>query len=353
MEAVKCPFHILIADGSMDEENKKIIDGNKHRFSHVSFKYLRYPPDNTILDFERKMADALSKIDTPYVMWNSNDDFPIVGAMLKCIDYLEQDKKNEFVACCGQFHLFALKANKPFGVITHLSSFHSNYYKNGNVLLSDAKNRVLSQMPFKFPFIQYSILRTNVFCKILQQLVENNITDSMVSEFFIVRSLICNGKYNELRTISLLFSQLFTSIWTPDFFIKKVLLGNFVNEHKTTMKLLAEQIVQSSSPNSTQANVTTVQEELESHFVDALNPKTLGSFLRFQSILNSQYILRLRNVYQLFKGYLANRYLANLSKYKLFIYLWFYSPQQAKHLLQSINAFQKVSKHLPDDIKEK
>jgi glycosyltransferase domain-containing protein len=344
MEAVECPFHILIADGSLDEENKKIIDDNKRRFSHVSFEYLRYPPDSTILDFERKMADALSKINTPYVIWNGNDDFPILNSALECIKFLDKDEKNEFVACGGQFHLFTLRANKPFGVITHLSSFCSNYYKSGSILLLNAKNRVLSQMPFKYPFIQYSILRTNMFCKIYQKLVENHITDLMVSEFFTVRSLICSGKYNMLRHTPLLFSQLSVSTWTPTFFMKKVLLGNFVNEHKATMKLLAEQIVQSSSSNLTQANITTIQEELELCFVDTLNPKTLGNFLRFQSILNSQYISRLRNVYQLFKEYAANRYLANLYKYKLCAFLWFHSHQQAKCVLQSLNFFQNVAK---------
>ena len=49
MEAVKCPFKILIADGSLDEENKKVIDENKHRWPHVNFEYYRFPPDNTLL----------------------------------------------------------------------------------------------------------------------------------------------------------------------------------------------------------------------------------------------------------------------------------------------------------------
>jgi glycosyltransferase domain-containing protein len=349
MEAVKCPFHIFIADGSLDEENKKIIDDNKHRFSHVSFEYLRYPPDNTTLDFERKMADALSKINTPYVMWNGNDDFPIIGSMLECIKFLDKDEKSEFAACGGQVYQFAIRENKPFGVITHFS----RQYKEGSILFSDAKSRVLSQMPFKYPYIQYAILRTNVFCKIWQKLVENNITDLMVSECFVIRSLICSGKYNVLRHAPLFFPQSFSSVWTSTFFIKKVLLENFVNEHKITMQVIAEKIVQSSSSNSTQANVTTVQIELESHFVDTLDPKTLWEFLRFQSILSSQYSLRLRNVYRLFEKYLSNRYLANLHKYKLFAFLWFFNPQQAKHVLQSISAFQKVSKHLPDDIKDK
>ena len=31
MEEVQCPFKIFIADGSLNEENKNIIDENKHR----------------------------------------------------------------------------------------------------------------------------------------------------------------------------------------------------------------------------------------------------------------------------------------------------------------------------------
>ncbi|MDR0756041.1 MAG: TIGR00180 family glycosyltransferase [Puniceicoccales bacterium] len=351
MEAVECPFHILIADGSLDEENKKIIDDNKHRFSHVSFEYLRYPPDNTILDFERKMADALSKINTPYVVWHNNDDFSIVGSMLECIKFIDKDEKGEFVACGGPAYQFMIHKNKPFGNFT--SNFVCKNKKDG-VLSLDTKSRVLSSMPFYQTIIQNVILRTDTFHQAYRELVKHNITDLLVSEYFLVRYLLCKGKYKILHNTPYWFYQTNTSVWQPEFFLKKVLLGSFLEEHKITMHLIAEQIVQSSSLDLTSANISAIQTELEEHFVKSLNAKTLKDFIQLQTdLLNCQFILQLIETYRGLKNCLMRFYWTNLKKYSWYLFVWLRNPRLATHVLQSVSAFQKVSKHLPDDIKGK
>ena len=115
LEAVRCPFKVYLLDNSHGDEDRQIIEANKHRFPHVAYEYHRYQPSNGLLDFFDRMACALSKITTPYVIRYDNDGFLDMDVLLQCVAFLEQDSKHEYIACMGQIHPFTTYKNKCFG----------------------------------------------------------------------------------------------------------------------------------------------------------------------------------------------------------------------------------------------
>lgn len=189
MEAVKCPFKILIADGSLDEENKKVIDENKHRWPHVNFEYYRFPPDNTLLDFQRKMVGILGRVTTPYVMWNSNDDFYVIDTMFECVNFLEEDTKQEYVGCGGKHYRFIAIRNKikKINLIKNSFAFY-NFTENS------AFKRILEQIPYKGACLQYAVIRKNIFekCCLYVSSLQLNL---LSSEYFFVRMFLFYGKF--------------------------------------------------------------------------------------------------------------------------------------------------------------
>ena len=290
MEEVQCPFKIFIADGSLNEENKNIIDENKHRFPHVNFEYHRFPPDNTILDFTKKMAGALNLIRTPYVVENSNDDFYVIDTIIKSIEFLEQDVKKEYVACGGAKYTFETKDGLAFNPIRHITPIlYNNYYREGAVTNNVALNRVLLQMPFKYPFIQYDVLRTLCLRNAYDLLWKNKICNLIVSEYFTVRYLISLGK-RHLVNAEYLYSQLFVSVWKQRFFLELVLEDNFSENHNQCMRLLAEKICGDDANR-----IGAVEQQLKEKWVQSINPKTFIDFLRFQNVMATDFMLQFRN----------------------------------------------------------
>jgi len=192
MEAVKCPFKILIADGSLDEENKKVIDENKHRWPHVNFEYHRFQPDNTILDFQKKMVGILSKVTTPYVMWNSNDDFYVIDTTFECIKFLEEDTKQEYVGCGGKHYRFIAIKDK----IKKINLIKNNFAAY-NFTQNSAFERILDQIPYKGACCVYGIVRKSVFEKTYLMAYSLQIQNLKVLEYFFVKLLLCFGKFSQ------------------------------------------------------------------------------------------------------------------------------------------------------------
>jgi glycosyltransferase domain-containing protein len=298
MEAVRCPFKILIADGSLDEENKKVIDENKHRWPHVNFEYYRFPPDNTILDFQKKMVGILGKVTTPYVMWNSNDDFYVIDTMLKCVNFLEEDTKQEYSACGGGIYTFYTHRNLPFEKLKNVCLNTCRYYKEEMYDTDSAFDRVISQMPYKCAYIQYAIIRTRNLYDVYKLCCENSILELEISEYFSARYLLACGKYKILQN-RLVYSQVGFSTWRPQFLLKRIFLGTYYQDFQKAMQLLATKLSE-----TCETTVDELKQKLTSHWCDSLNPKTINSVLHFLGICQVDYIIKLRIFLQKLKAHL-------------------------------------------------
>lgn len=85
-----CPFPILIADGSKTSENADIIKGYLSH-SDLDIQYHRYPFDENFDVYYKKVADAVSKVTTPFIVKADNDDFYDFSVLLEGLDLLEKD----------------------------------------------------------------------------------------------------------------------------------------------------------------------------------------------------------------------------------------------------------------------
>ena len=74
MDDVRCPYPILIADGGEDAaaESRLRQPGN---YPNLTYTYLRYPFDEDYGTYYRKLADVITRVATPYLLFADNDDF--------------------------------------------------------------------------------------------------------------------------------------------------------------------------------------------------------------------------------------------------------------------------------------
>ncbi|MBI4887725.1 MAG: TIGR00180 family glycosyltransferase [Acidobacteria bacterium] len=109
---VRLPFKVFIADGGSDDSAGRAL-GDHSRFPHVDYTYVRYPHDATYADFYAKLADALSRIDTPYVALADNDDFLIADGVRQAIRFLADHP--EYATCGGQCAVFWVTPSEAGG----------------------------------------------------------------------------------------------------------------------------------------------------------------------------------------------------------------------------------------------
>ncbi len=79
---------ILIADGSIEDstfESVQKFSANTTLF----LKYKRYPPDLNYEIYMDKMMDAFETIETPYVVWATDDDFYDCELLYSGVNFLE------------------------------------------------------------------------------------------------------------------------------------------------------------------------------------------------------------------------------------------------------------------------
>ncbi|OGT45985.1 MAG: hypothetical protein A3E82_07645 [Gammaproteobacteria bacterium RIFCSPHIGHO2_12_FULL_38_11] len=156
--AFNCPFHILIADGSKTSENEDII---KSYLSKLDIEYCRYPYDENYEMYYRKVADAASKINTPFVIQVDNDDLYDFSVFSEGLELLLQD--SSYSSCCVQRLVFTVK--KPFSI-----SF-SPEMPEPSIKLKNAHERLSYFLDGSRRGVCYNILRVPFYQKIWRDIV--------------------------------------------------------------------------------------------------------------------------------------------------------------------------------------
>lgn len=85
---VNLPFRVLIADGGSDQSVAEVL-ANRTNFPNVDYEYIRYPYDATPTHYYAKVLDALNRVETPFVVLADNDDFFVVDALLRSLEFLK------------------------------------------------------------------------------------------------------------------------------------------------------------------------------------------------------------------------------------------------------------------------
>ncbi len=101
---VGLPYRILIADGGADDSAAELAAESSAR--GLALEYIRYPFDATYAEYYAKLADALARVTTPFVVMADNDDLFIPEGLTRAVAFLQAHP--EYVACGGQCAVFWL-----------------------------------------------------------------------------------------------------------------------------------------------------------------------------------------------------------------------------------------------------
>jgi glycosyltransferase domain-containing protein len=90
---IRFPYPILFGDGGNNPVIRKIITERRDLFPNLSYKYFQYEATDApvVQDYLVRCADMLGKIETPYVLWCDNDDFPVLSGVRLAEKELDND----------------------------------------------------------------------------------------------------------------------------------------------------------------------------------------------------------------------------------------------------------------------
>ena len=91
MNDVCCPHRILIADGGKDRDIEEDLRDHGN-YENLDYEYIRYPYDSCLEDYYKKLDDAISQVQTPYILLADNDDFYLLDRVSEILDALDNDK---------------------------------------------------------------------------------------------------------------------------------------------------------------------------------------------------------------------------------------------------------------------
>ena len=190
------PFKIIIADGGKTSIiEKALLD--KSTFPNILYEYYKYPFDSDISCFKKKLIDATSKIDSPFMMLTDNDDFIIVNGIIKSLNFME---KNPKYSCAKGRIGFVNVGAKNFKKNQLVYGDNNTYWipKSLGVNLNSALERfelflnVYSQ-PEYYSNFYYGINKTSEFVDVVKSTFKSNIEDIFLEELAISGQVAING----------------------------------------------------------------------------------------------------------------------------------------------------------------
>ena len=192
-DQMKFPFHIIIADGGKDPVvEKKLTD--KSNYPNLDYEYIRYPYDKDIPIFFKKMNDAVSHVQTKYVILTDNDDFLFVEALHRAIEFLE--KNDDFSSSRGEVYDFQVsskdKSLERKDVYGKMISFRKILTSDSNVG-ETALIRVRTFSEHADGMWQ-DVCRTKNLKECYQTLVDSNIADLQLCDHLIDYLRVTYGK---------------------------------------------------------------------------------------------------------------------------------------------------------------
>jgi glycosyltransferase domain-containing protein len=184
--ASRMPYRFLLADGEVRPALAQLLVNSKDIFPNLDIEYVQYPDD---VDFPRyfvKMHDALRRVRTPYVMYSDNDDFLVPGGIERSIDFLE--KAPDYVCSGGGIAGFSVftPAHMPNpGLVGPFNQFAFRYAAEDRSLdlgQQSVAERMIAGAQYSWAY--YGVYRTPVLETIWRELVELNLSDLMLHEWF-------------------------------------------------------------------------------------------------------------------------------------------------------------------------
>ena len=197
---INFPYKILIADGEVSSFMRGICT-DKSIFKNIDVEYYEYN-DYNYSQYYFKFHDILSKVQTPYVMFQDNDDFSIVSGLEKDIQFLETHE--DFVSVSGRVSGFSLNEN-CMSAVPLLSGTVDSWNKDYNVNYApyrwdqnDAAARV-NEMMLCYRPLYYNVFRRDVIQIVAEEIVALDFTNLEAHEIFLSARSLVFGKAARLE----------------------------------------------------------------------------------------------------------------------------------------------------------
>jgi len=210
----RLPYRFVIADGQVDPELAKILENSSKIFPELDIEYIRYPDDVDFQHYYTKMADALSRVRTPYVKIADNDDFLAQLGLECCMDFL--DRHPDYVCCSGGIGGFSVHARRHDVLARVVGPFNKLAYcyapRDRSIDLGSPSTmeRVLAGARNTWNF--YAVFRTSAFVLMWQELRELAPTSFVLKERFLAMRALTLGKGRSIAGIFSYWRQYWTSL---------------------------------------------------------------------------------------------------------------------------------------------
>ena len=190
----RMPFRILVADGEVEPTIARLLE-DPTTFPNADIEYVRYPDDARFTDYYRKMADAIGRVRTPYVMLADNDDFVLPEGVKRCIDFL--DARADYMCCAGGMAGFELgpRRNVPApltGSLVRLSYRYSPHDRSSDLSSDSVAERVFTGYRESWSF--YGVFRLRALDAVLKDALALDFGDLQLHERFCALRTLTLGK---------------------------------------------------------------------------------------------------------------------------------------------------------------
>jgi glycosyltransferase domain-containing protein len=197
------PFKILVADGGKDESVEQILK-DESKYPNLNYEYIRYPHDKDIATFFKKVSDAISRVKTKYVLMASNDDFYIVEALKKSVEFLNENK--DYVVSRGDVYDFRVRQQDKkssdediYGKMVNVINLYTNASNTGTTAIE--RVRTFSEFSNS---LWHDVSRTDKLKNSYQMLVDSGIVDLDLSDRLINYYLCTQGKIHRGKYLYML-----------------------------------------------------------------------------------------------------------------------------------------------------
>jgi len=229
-------FKIIIADGGSGEEIPGLLS-DRTRFPRLDYEYIRYPYDRNYIDYLTKVLDALSRVQTPFVVLADNDDFFNPAGLREALHFLREHP--DYSTCGGQYTYFSVEA--AVAKNGAIAKEQVTGYKHRNDRRSDeeetASARLLKHAQVPREILLYNVRRPQELRIHYEAARRANLKNLFLLETFVQFLTVINGKSKRLDQFYLAkqlnspqsswdsylrsnggaFDQLLSPTWSDDF----------------------------------------------------------------------------------------------------------------------------------------
>ncbi len=192
----RLPYHFLIADGQVHPALAQLLENPRELFPELDIEYIRYPDDVDFSRYFAKLADALERVRTPYVMLVDNDDFLVSSGIERSIDFL--DSNPDYVCCGAGLAGFSAYAglHDPLGgllgKLNRLSYRYTIFDRSEDFSSLSVAERLRRGSRNWWSF--YAVFRKEALETIFREVVETDFSDLQLYEIFCAMRTLTLGK---------------------------------------------------------------------------------------------------------------------------------------------------------------